>query len=36
MDNSKQITKLANSKFNQFQTDINNINYIEKKNKSFF
>ena len=30
MDNSKQIIKLTNSKYNQFQTDINNGNYIEK------
>ena len=36
MDNSKQIIKLTNSKYNQFQTDINNGNYIEKKLNHFF
>ena len=36
MDNSKQISKLENSKYNQFQTDINNVIYIEKKVNHFF
>ena len=35
MENSKQ-SELSNSKYNQFQTDINNGNYIEKKLNHFF
>ena len=36
MENSKQMAKLSDSKYNQFQTDITNINYIEKKLNHFF
>ena len=35
MENSKQ-TKLENTKYNQFQTDMTNGNYIEKKLNHFF
>ena len=35
MENLKQ-TKLVNSKYNQFQTDMSNGNYIEKKLNHFF
>ena len=36
MENSKQNTKLSDSKYNQFQIDITNVNYIEKKLNHFF
>ena len=34
--NSKQISKLSDTKYNQFQTDLINGNYIEKKLNHFF
>ena len=34
--NSKQISKLSDSKYNQFLIDLNNGNYIEKKLNHFF
>ena len=36
MENQKQTAKLSYSKYNQFQTDISNINFIEKKLNHFF
>ena len=35
MENQNQIVKSVNSKMNQFMTDINNGNYIEKKINHF-
>ena len=36
MENSKQISKMANSKYRQFQNDITHGNYISKKINHFF
>ena len=36
MENSKQISKMANSKYRQFQNDITHGNYISKKLNHFF
>ena len=36
MENSKQIEKIANTKYSQFQIDIDNGNYIDKKLNHFF